>query len=56
MIIFFRRLFSEYTEANATTLIPLDSILPEIGTVSIAVSFTVCTIEQGRLLTEQCVS
>ena len=43
IINFFIRVFSEYTEANATTLIPLDGILPEIGTVVIGVSFTVCT-------------
>ena len=27
---FFRQVFSEYTGANATSLIPLDTILPEI--------------------------
>ena len=27
---FFRRVFSEYTEANAASLIPLDTILPDI--------------------------
>ena len=30
IINFFRQVFSEYTEANATSLIPLDTILPEI--------------------------
>ena len=29
IINFFRRVFSEYTEANATSLIPLGTILPE---------------------------
>ena len=30
IINFFRWLFCEYTEANATSLIPLDTVLPEI--------------------------
>ena len=38
---FFRRIFSEYTEANATSLIPLDTILPEICVFIIGFSCTV---------------
>ena len=41
IINFFRRVFSEYTEANATSLIPLDTILPEICAFIIGFSFTV---------------
>ena len=40
---FFRRVFSEYTEANATWLIQLDSILPEIVPFIIGFSFSVWT-------------
>ena len=40
IINFFRRVFSEYTEANATSLIPLDAILPEICAFIIGFSFT----------------
>ena len=39
----FRRVFSVYTEANATSLIPLDTILPEIYSFIIGFSFTVWT-------------
>ena len=40
---FFRRVFSECTEANATSLIPLDTILPEICAFIIGFSCTVWT-------------
>ena len=40
---FFRLVFSEYTEANTTSLIPLDTILPEIFAFIIGFSFTVWT-------------
>ena len=40
---FFRRVFSEYTEVNATSFIPLDTILPEICAFIIGFSFTVWT-------------
>ena len=36
-----RRVFSEYTEANATTLTPLYTILPEICAFIIGFSCTV---------------
>ena len=39
----FRRFFSEYTEAFATSLIPLDIILPEICAYIIGFSCTVWT-------------
>ena len=35
---FFRRVFSEYTEANTSLLIPLDTILPEICVFSLALA------------------
>ena len=40
---FFRRVFTECTEANATSLIPLDTILPEIYAFIIGYSCTVWT-------------
>ena len=43
IINFFRRFFSECTEANATSLIPLDTILPEICAFIIGFSYTVWT-------------
>ena len=43
IINFFRRVFSEYTEANATSLIPLDNILPEICAFTIGFGCTVRT-------------
>ena len=43
IINFFRRVFSECTEANATSLIPLDIILPEICVFIIGFSCTVWT-------------
>ena len=43
IINFFRRVFSEYTEANATSLIPLDTILPEKCVFIIGFSCTVWT-------------
>ena len=43
IINFFRRVFSESTEANATSLIPLDTILPEICAYIIGFSCTVWT-------------
>ena len=38
IINFFRQVFSEYIEANATLLIPLDTILPEICALSLVFS------------------
>ena len=43
VINFFRRVFSEYTEVNATSIIPLDNILPEIYAFIIGFSCTVWT-------------
>ena len=43
IINFFRWVFSECTEANATSLIPLDTILPEICAFIIGFSCTVWT-------------
>ena len=43
IIIFFRRVFSECTEAIATSLIPLVTNLPEICAFIIGFSFTVWT-------------
>ena len=40
---FFRLFFSEYTEANATSLIPLDTILPEKCAFIIGFNCTVWT-------------
>ena len=40
---FLRWVYSEYTEANATRLIPLDSILPEIVPLIIGFSFSLWT-------------
>ena len=40
---FFRRVFSEYTEANTTSLIPLDTILPEKCAFIFGFSCTVWT-------------
>ena len=40
---FFRRVFSEYTEAVITSLIPIDAILPEICTFIAGFSCTVLT-------------
>ena len=50
---FFRRVFSEYTEANATLLIPLDSILPEIVPFIIGFSFTVWTKKSAKKVRKQ---
>ena len=41
IINFFRRVFSEFTEANATSLIPLDTILPKIRAFIIGFSYSV---------------
>ena len=41
IINFFRRVFSECTEAIATSLIPLDTILPEICALIVGFSCTV---------------
>ena len=38
IIHFFRRVFSEYTEAITTSLIPLDTILPEILVLSLVLT------------------
>ena len=43
IINFFRRVFSDNTEANATTLVPLDTILPEICAFIVGFSCTVWT-------------
>ena len=43
IINFFRRVFSNYTEVVATSIIPLDIILPEICAFIIAFSCTVWT-------------
>ena len=43
IINFFRRVFSEYTGANATSLIPIDTVLPEICAFIIGFSCTVWT-------------
>ena len=43
MINILRRVFAEYTEANATSLIPLDTIHPEICAFINGVSCTVWT-------------
>ena len=43
IINFFRSVFSEYTEAMATSLIPLDIILPEICAFIFGFSYTVWT-------------
>ena len=43
IINFFRRVFSEYTEAYAPSHIPLDTILPEICAFIISFSHTVWT-------------
>ena len=43
IINFFRRVFSEYTEANVTSLIPQDTILPEICAFINGFSYTVWT-------------
>ena len=43
IINFFRRVFSEYTEEIATSVIPLDIILPEICAFIIGFSCTVWT-------------
>ena len=43
IIMFFRRVFSKYTEAIATSLIPIDIILPEIYSFRIGFSCTVWT-------------
>ena len=40
IINFFRRVFSKYTEAVTTSLIPIDAILPEICTLIIGFSCT----------------
>ena len=43
IIHFFRRDFSEYTEAVTSSLIPIDAILSEIGAFIFGFSFTVWT-------------
>ena len=43
IINFFRRVFSEYTEAVTTSLIPIDAILPEICAFIVGFSCTVWT-------------
>ena len=43
IINFFRRVFSEFTEANATSLVPLHTILPEICAFMIGFSCIVWT-------------
>ena len=43
IINFFRRVFFEYTEATATSLIPLDIILPEICAFIVGFSCTLWT-------------
>ena len=43
IIIFFRRVFSKYTEAIATSLVPLVTNFPEICAFIIGFSFTVWT-------------
>ena len=43
IINYFRRVFSEYTEANATSLIPLDTNFPEMCAFIIGFSCTVWT-------------
>ena len=40
IINFFIRVFSEYTEAVTTSLIPIDSIIPEICTFIVGFSYT----------------
>ena len=40
IINFYRRVFSEYTEAVTTSLIPIDAILPEIFTFIVGFSCT----------------
>ena len=42
IINFFIRVFSEYTEAVTTSLIPVDAILPEICTFIVGFSCTAC--------------
>ena len=39
----FRRVFSEYTEAVTTSLMPIHAILPEICAYIVGFSCTVCT-------------
>ena len=43
IINYFIRVFSEYTEAVTTSLIPIDAILPEICTFIVGFSCTVWT-------------
>ena len=43
IINFFIRVFSEYTEAVTTSLIPIDAILPEICTFIVGFSCTAWT-------------
>ena len=43
IIKFFRRVFSEYTEAVTTSLMPIHAILPEICAFIVGFSCTVCT-------------
>ena len=43
IINFFRWVFSEYIETNATSLVPLDTTLPEICAFIIGFSYTVWT-------------
>ena len=43
IINFFRRVLSEYNELNATSLIPIDTILPEKGAIIIGFSCIVWT-------------
>ena len=45
--------FSEYTEANATTLILLDSIFPDISAFIIDFSFSVCTKKSAESIRKQ---
>ena len=43
IINFFIRVFSEYTEAPTTSLIPIDAILPEICTFTVGFNCTAWT-------------
>ena len=46
--IFFRRVFSECTEAVATSLVPVVTYFPEICAFIISFSFTVWTKKSGK--------
>ena len=53
IIHFFRRVFSEYTEAVATSLIPHSYQFPEICAFIIGFSFTVWTKKSAKKIRKQ---